>query len=233
MDSRVSPPVCSVGSCKFATILLMIRILSVEEWGQFSLLLSIALVIQYISDFGLSSILVKEFSADLDKETALRGKAQGLILLMGGLLLLLTAPISFGLKTFLYPDLNVAMAIAMASCGICLFLCAGYTAVIRAYEDMEWNAYGHILHKISLFLMVVLVQIDRHRNLGHCHRESALRAAAAWLLPKLCAQTLSPSPRAVGPPLTGSACSNSPYRSDPVSRSGRCPGRSTSSFWPC
>ncbi|MFT4901024.1 MAG: O-antigen/teichoic acid export membrane protein [Lentimonas sp.] len=145
------------GALQFGTILLIIRTLSVEDWGAFSLLMSIALIIQYVSDFGLSNILVKEFSSDLPREIELRGKAQGLILSINFVLIVLLLLVLFILKYLLNWSINLPMAVVMSLTGIFFFQCAGFTAVIRAHEDMEWNAYGHIIHKIVLFLAILIV----------------------------------------------------------------------------
>jgi O-antigen/teichoic acid export membrane protein len=141
------------GAIQFVTLLMIIRFLPVEEFGRFSGLLSFGLVVQYIADFGLSSILVKEFAARPAEEQRLRGKAQGLVWCVTFALFLGSALVIF----FLYDTwVTRSQALLMAVMGVAFFQCAGYTAIVRAREEMEWNAYGHIFHKVVLIGGVAL-----------------------------------------------------------------------------
>jgi O-antigen/teichoic acid export membrane protein len=141
------------GAIQFVTLLMIIRALAVEDFGRFSGLMSFGLIVQYVADFGLSSILVKEFAAQPEKEASLRGKAQGLVwcvslaLLVGSALVIMFMYHSWPLR---------GQAMLMALMGVAFFQCAGYTAIVRAREEMEWNAYGHIFHKLVLIGGVVL-----------------------------------------------------------------------------
>ena len=141
------------GLIQFATLFMIIRALPVEDFGHFSNLLSFGLIVQYIADFGLSSVLVKELSARPTEELALRGKAQGLVWLISGVLLVGSSVTIF----CLYPTWVLrGQALLMTFMGVAFFQCAGYTAVVRAREDMEWNACGHVVHKLVLMGGVVL-----------------------------------------------------------------------------
>jgi O-antigen/teichoic acid export membrane protein len=141
------------GAIQFVTLLLIIRSLPVEQFGHFSGLLSFGLIVQYVADFGLSSVLVKEFAAKPTEELALRGKAQGLVWCLSLALLAGSALVIF----FLYDTWILrGQALLMAMMGVTFFQCAGYTAIIRAREEMEWNAYGHVVHKVLLVCGVAL-----------------------------------------------------------------------------
>jgi len=141
------------GAIQFITLLLIIRTLRVEDFGRFSGLLSFGLIVQYLADFGLSSILVKEFSSRPEEESVLRGKAQGLVWCVSLALLVGSAAV---IMVMYHSWVLRGQAMLMALMGVTFFQCAGYTAIIRAREEMEWNAYGHVFHKIALLACIGL-----------------------------------------------------------------------------
>jgi O-antigen/teichoic acid export membrane protein len=136
----------------FFTFILIARSLSLTDFGTFSFLVAFAGVFQLAADFGLSNILVREMTTQQDRMTHLFGAAKSLIWVLfvsvGLVLIMVTGFLDFT------PQVRL-LAILMGLASLILFHMAGYTAVFRAQEDMEYNALGYVLHKLILLGLVV------------------------------------------------------------------------------
>ncbi len=131
---------------------IIARQLGVERFGSFAFVIAFSSVFQLLADFGISNILVKQMAISRDTLSEILGAARSLIwvfsvvigLVMVGVILVLRVPAE--VKWCL-----VVMDLAV----LIQFHSAGYTAVFRALEEMEYNALGYALHKILLLGLVV------------------------------------------------------------------------------
>lgn len=135
------------GGLNFLSILLVARFLSLEEFGIFSYLLAFATVFQFLADFGLSNILVREMARRPGDLGLLLGGAKGLLwALFAGALLLMAL-----LTVFLPMEEGVRrLSFAMGLGYLFLLPSVSYVSALRATEDMEFNAVGFVLHKVVL-----------------------------------------------------------------------------------
>lgn len=139
------------GVLQLVTTLLIARSFGVADFGTFSFVVAFAGVFQLLADCGLSNILVRELATQRDRAPALVGAAKSLIwLLTAGSFLIMLALILVLREEPATKVLLVVMGVAT----LAQFHSAGYTAVFRAYEDMELNALGYVLHKVILLGLV-------------------------------------------------------------------------------
>lgn len=142
------------GFLQLVVILIIARSVGVKDFGTFSFILALSGVFRMLADFGLTNILVREMATRRAELPALLGAARGLLwalsIAAGALMALVVffLPLTFDLKL-----LTLVMGIATLT----LFHSAGYQAVFRATEEMEFNAAGYVLHKIFLLGLVYAV----------------------------------------------------------------------------
>ena len=139
------------GLLHLVTLLLIARTVSVDEFGTFSFIAAFAGIFQLLADFGLSNILTREMTTKRDAVPALLAAAKSLIWILSGAAagVMILVVVLLGLP----PEVK-ALTIVMGLAALTLFHSAGYTAVFRAYEEMEYNALGYILHKLLLLALV-------------------------------------------------------------------------------
>jgi O-antigen/teichoic acid export membrane protein len=142
-------------------VILAARGLQLNEFGTFNYLLSFAIVFQFLTDFGLTNILTREVARHPDDIPHLLGSAKGLMwslfflstILLLGIVLLMKLPASTKAQSFV-----------MGLASLTILQAISYSAVLRALEDMEFNAIAFTLHK-GLFAGFVAVSLWRHWGL--------------------------------------------------------------------
>ncbi len=138
-------------------VLLAARGLPLGDFGTFNYLLSFATVFQFLADFGLTNILVREVARQPDKVGHLLASAKGL---MWALFLCSTAILLGVVLVINLPLRTQEQSFVMGIASLTLLQAISYSAVLRAIEEMEFNAIGFTLHKaffagfvgLSLFL---------------------------------------------------------------------------------
>jgi O-antigen/teichoic acid export membrane protein len=142
-------------------VLLAARGLSLNDFGTFNYLLSFAIVFQFLADFGLTNILTREVTRNPDDIPHLLGSAKGLMwtLFVGSTTLLLAVVLLLRL-----PASTKAQSFVMGLASLTILQAISYSAVLRALEDMEFNAIAFTLHK-GLFAGFVAVSLWRHWGL--------------------------------------------------------------------
>ena len=142
------------GGLQFVSILIVARFLGVVDFGVFSYLLAFASVFQFIADFGLSNILVREIARRPDELERLLLGARSLMWIFSGvalllmLIVLLCLPLEAGIQ-----KLSFVMGIAY----LLLLQSVTYISVLRATENMEYNAIGFVAHKVVLVTLLTVV----------------------------------------------------------------------------
>src|SRR5450432_1686130 len=148
------------GAVYLATILTIAHKVSVVEFGKYSFVLAFAMFFQLVADSGLPRMMIREIAKDPEQVGPLTGAAAALIWVISGVVILIVALIC----PFLHfgNDVKIA-ALVMSFATMATFHAAGYSAVLRAFEDNELNYLGFILQKI-LLLAFILVTI--HFKMG-------------------------------------------------------------------
>src|SRR5437763_12534244 len=140
------------GLLYLATILVIAHAVSVTEFGKYSFVLAFAMFVNNIADSGLPRMLVREISKDPEQLVPLVGAGASLIWVISGVMCLLVAVI----VPFLHVGTDVKISVlGMSIATMATFHAAGYSAVLRAFEDNELNYLGFVLHKVLLLGLIV------------------------------------------------------------------------------
>ena len=149
------------GLVYLATVMIIAHKVSVVEFGKYSFVLAFAMFFQLVADAGLPRMLIREIAKNPEGFVPLMGASVSLIWVASGAICLLVALI----VPFLHfgTDVKIA-ALVMSFATLATFHAAGYSAVLRAFEDNELNYLGYVLHKI-LLLGLILLAIRFHTGL--------------------------------------------------------------------
>src|SRR5256886_5550186 len=149
------------GLVYLATILIIARMVSVVEFGKYSFVLAFALFFQLVADAGLPRMLIRELAKNPEALVPLVGAAASLIWVVSVAVCLLVALI----VPFLHfgTDVKIA-ALVMSIATMAIFHAAGYSAVLRAFEDNELIYLGFVLQNVVL-LGFALLAIKFHWGL--------------------------------------------------------------------
>ena len=128
---------------------------SVQEFGKYQFVLAFAMIAQLVADSGLPRMMIREIAKDPTCVGKITGAAAGLIWFISLVICLVVGVVSI----FLPFDRDVRIAIMlMTFATLATFHGAGYSAVLRAFEDNELNYLGFILKNV-LLLAVILVML--------------------------------------------------------------------------
>src|SRR5206468_11312138 len=141
------------GLVYLATVLTIARMVSVVEFGKYSFVLAFAMFFQLLADAGLPRMLIREIAKNPEALVPLVGAAASLIWVVSVAVCLLVALI----VPFLHfgTDVKIA-ALVMSIATMATFHAAGYSAVLRAFEDNELNYLGFVLQKLLLLGLIVV-----------------------------------------------------------------------------
>src|SRR5256885_6674035 len=141
------------GMVYLATVLTIARMVSVVEFGKYSFVLAFAMFFQLLADAGLPRMLIREIAKNPEALVPLVGAATSLIWIVSVAVFLLVALI----VPFLHfgTDVKIA-ALVMSLATMATFHGAGYSAVLRAFEDNELNYLGFVLQKLLLLGFIVV-----------------------------------------------------------------------------
>ena len=141
------------GLVYLATVMIIAHKVSVVEFGKYSFVLAFAIFFQLVADAGLPRMMIREIAKNPEGFAPLVGAAVSLIWLASGVICLLVALI----VPFLHFGMDVKIsALVMSFATLATFHAAGYSAVLRAFEDNELNYLGYVLHKILLLGLILL-----------------------------------------------------------------------------
>ena len=143
------------GAVYLATVLTIAHKVSVVEFGKYSFVLAFGMFFQLVADAGLPRMMIREIAKAPETVGHITGAASGLIWTISVVVFLIVAAI----VPFLHYGTDVKIAaIIMTFATLATFHGAGYSAVLRAFDDNELNYIGFILQKI-LLLVFILVAI--------------------------------------------------------------------------
>jgi O-antigen/teichoic acid export membrane protein len=142
------------GVVYLATVLTIAHAVSVTEFGKYSFVLAFAMFFQLVADAGLPRMLIREVAKDREGFVPLAGAAVSLIWVISRVICVLVALI----VPFLHVGTDVKIsALIMSFATLATFHAAGYSAVLRAFEDNELNYLGFVLHKILLLGLIFAI----------------------------------------------------------------------------
>jgi O-antigen/teichoic acid export membrane protein len=145
------------GGLQFLAVIVVARGLDVSVFGTYNYLLAFAILFQFLADFGLANILVREIARRPEELKHLLGGAKGLMWVLFVLLLPFLAIAVFIQDA---PVQVKAQSFVMGIASLTLLQGVSYAAVLRAFEDMEFNSIGFTLHKaVLLGLTLISLQI--------------------------------------------------------------------------
>lgn len=142
-------------------VVLAARGLALNDFGTFNYLLSFAAVFQFLADFGLTNILVREVARKPDDVGHLLASAKGL---MWSLFFFSTTLLLVIVLLLPIPARVKAQSFVMGVASLTLLQAVSYSAVLRAIEAMEFNAIGFTVHK-GLFAGFVGLSLAFHLGL--------------------------------------------------------------------
>ncbi len=128
---------------------------SLAEFGKYQWVLAFAMIAQLVADSGLPRMMIREIAKDPECVGKITGAAAGLIWAISLVVCLVVGVIALFLP--FGNDMKIAVML-MTLATLCTFHGAGYSAVLRAFEDNELNYLAFILQKILLlsFILVML-----------------------------------------------------------------------------
>ena len=140
------------GLLLFFILVLCARYIGVEQFGKFTLVITIAAIFQLFADGGLVNITIRDAARDTEKSGEILGATRALAWLMTvvlGALLVLASEI-------LVQDRSFKITLyAMGAAALAALHASVYAAILRAHEDMGIVAVSGIAHKVVLLGMVV------------------------------------------------------------------------------
>ncbi len=142
------------------TTAVIARYLGASDFGKYSFVLAFVMVFQLIADFGISQILVKNIATDkgnADKHIGIAKSFLWILSLITFILIALSINLKGSSPEILY-SVYIAGLAAMAMIHV-----LGYNSIFQAFEEMEFNAIGFVLHKI---VFLVLAYIGINMNTG-------------------------------------------------------------------
>jgi O-antigen/teichoic acid export membrane protein len=141
------------GLVYLVTVLTIARMVSVVEFGEYSFVLAFAMFFQLLADAGLPRMMIREIAKDPESMVPVVGAGAALIWVVSIAVFLLVALI----VAFLHVDTHVKIAaLVMTMATMATFHSAGYSAVLRAFEDNELNYAGFVAQKILLLGFVIV-----------------------------------------------------------------------------
>jgi O-antigen/teichoic acid export membrane protein len=134
----------------FLINILIARYLGTEGFGIFSFIVAFVGVFQLIVDMGIRNILIRDIAVDRTHFADKLGVARTMMWILS--VMTMTLIVLFANVLQLADE--VRHAIYLAGFGaIVTFSALSYSAVLRAFEEMEWDILGFVLHKVILLAL--------------------------------------------------------------------------------
>jgi len=138
----------------FVTVVMIARYLGAEGFGHYSLIIALVGIFQLVADMGVRNILVRNIALEHENFQTHLGIAQTLLWMLS--LVSLGCIVLLANLLGLTPEVRQAMYIAGLA-AIVTFYSLGYSAVLRAFEEMGWDILGFVLHKVIFMMGIWLI----------------------------------------------------------------------------
>ena len=126
---------------------------SLAQFGEYQWVLTFGMIAQLVADSGLPRMMIREIAKDPACVAKITGASAGLIwaisLVVCGVVGLVVVFLPF------HSEMKIALML-MTFATLATFHGAGYSAVLRAFEDNELNYLGFILQKVLLFVFILV-----------------------------------------------------------------------------
>lgn len=160
----------------FVTIVLIARYLGTEGFGHFSLIIALVGIFQLVADMGVRNTLIRDIALDQANFRKHLGVARTLLWMLSlismGFIVVLANLLN------LTADVRQAMYIAGLA-AIVTFYSLGYSAVLRGFEEMEWDILGFVLHKV-IFIALIWLTMQTSFGLKGVFTAMLLANACQW-----------------------------------------------------
>jgi O-antigen/teichoic acid export membrane protein len=134
-------------------VIFIARYLGISDFGNYSFIIAFVHTFRFIADSGIGNILVREISTHKEEAGKYFGAARSLLWVLSALTVSLIALVI----TIINPSRAVVISTyIMGFTVVSTFLAIGYGSICTAFEEMEFNAYGFVLHKIVLLVFTYL-----------------------------------------------------------------------------
>jgi O-antigen/teichoic acid export membrane protein len=138
----------------FATIVLIARYLGAEGFGHFSFILAAVSVLQLVADMGVRNIVIRDIALQKEKFHLHLSTARTLLWSLS--VASLACVVVLANLLALSDEHRHSMYLAGVAV-IVTFYGLGYSAVLRAFEEMGWDILGFVLHKVIFIVSVGLI----------------------------------------------------------------------------
>ncbi len=138
------------GVLSFLILLLCASLLGVEAFGVFSFILAITSVCQLVADFGLTNLIVREVAKDKSKTAYIMGNVLTLAWCLSSIMFVIITLVGWGV---LDSTTSWYACIIMAAAVLATYHSVVYSSVCRAFEEMGYNAFCFVAHKIILLAL--------------------------------------------------------------------------------
>jgi O-antigen/teichoic acid export membrane protein len=142
------------GAIDLAVVAILARYLGVAGFGTYAFVLAFVRIFQQLGDLGIRSILLRDIAADHGNAGRVLGVARALVWMLSlGAFAIIVAIIHL-----IQSDPEVIKLTYLAGLALITILNANaYGAVCRAFEEMEFNAIGHVLERVLFLALAVMV----------------------------------------------------------------------------
>jgi O-antigen/teichoic acid export membrane protein len=143
----------AVGAALFFVVTVVIaRYLGVDGFGQYSFVMAVASVFQLVADMGVRNVVIRDLA--VDPESVARRLAVARTLLVALSLASMAGIVVVSLLATRDPVVRQSFWLAGAAV-MMTFYALGYSAVLRAFERMDADILGFVLHKLLLLALVL------------------------------------------------------------------------------
>ncbi len=129
----------------FGIIVLIGRYLGTAGFGHFAFILALVGIFQLVTDMGVRNVLIRDMAVDKANFAKRLGIARTLLWILS----LLSMGCIVLLANMFAVTAELRQATYLAGLAVTVtFYGLGYSAVLRAFEEMEWDILGFVLHKV-------------------------------------------------------------------------------------
>jgi O-antigen/teichoic acid export membrane protein len=135
----------------FVGIVVIGRYLGAEGFGYFAFILAFVGIFQLLADMGVRNIVIRNIAVHRETFRTHLGVARTLLWILS--LFSMGCIVLIANLFHLTDEVRHATYLAGLA-GLFTFYGLGYSAVLRAFEEMEWDILGFVLHKVLLLMLL-------------------------------------------------------------------------------
>lgn len=135
----------------FVVVVVIARYLGVEGFGHYSFVMAVAGIFQLLADMGVRNIVIRDLAVAPELVRDRLAVARTLLVILSLLSLLGIAAVAWAIDV----PLEVRQSMLLAGVAVMTtFYALGYSAVLRAFEHMDQDILGFVVHKALLLGLV-------------------------------------------------------------------------------